>query len=98
MLVKGMVKLPKVADPSVAKGKWKNQFCMFHRAMGHDTEHCFFFKNVVQDCIDRELLMKDKEESQPVLSPTPSSATQEDDDANALSFLSFAFAIFKGAV
>ena len=44
MMSKGMIKLPKVADPPVAMGKWTDKFCKFHRTVGHDTEHCFVLK------------------------------------------------------
>ena len=62
MITKEMVKLPKVADPPVTMGRFKDQFCKFHQAMGNDTEHCFVFKNIVQDCIDKKLLVEDEEE------------------------------------
>ena len=32
--------------------------------MGHDTEHCFVLKNIVQDSIDKNLLTEDKKEDQ----------------------------------
>ena len=62
MITKEMIKLPKVADPPVTMGRFKDQFCKFHRAMGHDTEHCFVFKNIPQDYIDKKLLVEDEEE------------------------------------
>ena len=61
MTTKEMVKLPKVADPPVTMGRFKDQFCKFHRVMGHDIEYCFVFKNIVQDCIDKKLLVEDQE-------------------------------------
>jgi hypothetical protein len=64
MLERGMIKLPKQDDPSVTKGKWKNRFCKFHRARGHDTERCFVLKNIVQDYIDKELLVPEEGEEQ----------------------------------
>ena len=34
LLSHGMVKLPKIADPPVIMGKYREQYCKFHRAMG----------------------------------------------------------------
>ena len=62
LLSHGMVKLPKIADPPVIMGKYREQYCKFHRAMGHDTEHCFVLKHLVQDCIDKSILVEDEEE------------------------------------
>ena len=64
MLAKGLVKLPKVADPPTVMGRFTNQFCKFHRAVGHDTDHCFVFKNIVQDCVDKSLFVEDEEEDE----------------------------------
>ena len=63
-----MIKLPKVAEPPVAMGKWTDKFCKFHRTVGHDTEHCFVLKNIIQDCIDKNLLIEDEEEQPEILS------------------------------
>ena len=71
MLSKDMIKLPRVADPPVSLGKWKDKFCKFHRAVGHDTEHCFVLKNIIQDCIDKNLLIEDEEEEQPAILTKP---------------------------
>ena len=71
MMSKGMVKLPKVADPPVAMGKWTDKFCKFHRTVGHDTEHCFVLKNIIQDCIDKNLLIEDEDEQQPEILSKP---------------------------
>ena len=30
--------------------------------MGHDTEHCFVLKHLVQDCIDKSILVEDEDE------------------------------------
>ena len=62
MLSKEMVKLPRLADPPVPMGKWKDQFCKFHRTVGHNTENCFVLKNIVQDLIDKNLLVEGEEE------------------------------------
>ena len=62
LLSHGMVKLPKVADPPVLMGRFKEQYCKFHRAMGHDTEYCFVLKHLIQDCIDKSILIEDEEE------------------------------------
>ena len=64
MLTKGLVKLPKATTPPTIMGRFKNQFCKFHRAVGHDIDHCFVFKNIVQDCIDKSLLAEDEEEDE----------------------------------
>ena len=64
MIAKGTVRLPKIADPAVTMGRFKDQFCKFHRTMGHDTEHCFVFKNIVQDGIDKNLLVEDGKKDQ----------------------------------
>ena len=71
MMSKGMIKLPKVADPPVAMGKWTDKFCKFHRTVGHDTEHCFVLKNIIQDCIDKNLLIEDEDEQQPEILSKP---------------------------
>jgi hypothetical protein len=71
MLKHGMIKLPKVADPPVILGKFKDQFCKFHRATGHDTELCFVLKHMIQDCIDRNLLVEDEEEEHPAVLTEP---------------------------
>ena len=71
MMSKGMIKLPKVADPPVAMGKWTDKFCKFHRTVGHDTEHCFVLKNIIQDCIDKNLLIEDEDEQQPKILSKP---------------------------
>ena len=71
MMSKGMIKLPKVADPLVAMGKWTDKFCKFHRTVGHDTEHCFVLKNIIQDCIDKNLLIEDEDEEQPEILSKP---------------------------
>ena len=62
MLSKEMVKLPRLADPPVPIGKWKDQFYKFHRTVGHSTENCFVLKNIVQDLIDKNLLVEGEEE------------------------------------
>ena len=62
MLAKDIVRLPKAADPPAIMGRFKEQFCKFHRAVGHDTENCFVLKNIVQDCIDKKLLVEDEKE------------------------------------
>ena len=67
MLSNGLVRLPKAASPSTIMGKYLDQFCRFHRATGHDTEHCFDFKNIVQDCLDKNLFVKNEEEKHPDL-------------------------------
>ena len=41
MLSSGLLRLPKAASPSTVMGKYIDQFCGYHRATGHDTEHCF---------------------------------------------------------
>ena len=64
MLSKEMVKLPRLADPPVPMGKWKDQFCKFHRTVGHNTENCFVLKNIVQDLIDKNLLVEGEEEEE----------------------------------
>ena len=66
MLIKGLVKLPKATTPPTIMGRFKNQFCKFHRAVGHDTDHCFVLKNIVQDCIDKNLFVEGREEEHPV--------------------------------
>ena len=71
MLTKNMIRLPKVVDPPVILGKFKEQFCKFHRAVGHDTEHCFVLKNIIQDCIDKNLLIEDEDEEQPAVLTKP---------------------------
>ena len=71
MLSKGMVKLPKVADPPAVMGKWTEKFCKFHQTVGHDTEHCFVLKNIIQDCIDKNLLIEDEDEEQPEILSKP---------------------------
>ena len=71
MLSKDMVKLSRVVDPPVSLGKWKDKFCKFHRAVGHDTEHCFVLKNIIQDCIDKNLLIEDEDEEQPAVLTKP---------------------------
>ena len=53
-----MIKLPRVADPPVVIGKMKDRFCKFHRAVGYDTENCFVLKNIIQDYIDKNLLVE----------------------------------------
>ena len=62
MLTKEMVKLPRLADPPVPMGKFKDQFCKFHRTVGHNTENCFVLKNIVQDLIDKNLLIEGAED------------------------------------
>ena len=62
LLSQGMVKLPKIADPPVIMGRFKEQFCKFHRTTGHDTEYCFVLKHLIQDCIDKNILIEDEEE------------------------------------
>ena len=62
LLSHGMVKLPKVADPPVIMGRFKEQYCKFHRAMGHDTEYCFVLKHLIKDCIDKSIPIEDDEE------------------------------------
>ena len=66
MLIKGLVKLPKATSPPTIMGRFKNQFCKFHRAVGHDTDRCFVFKNIVQDYIDKNLFVESREEERPV--------------------------------
>jgi hypothetical protein len=73
MLVKEMVKLPKIANPPIAKGKWKDRFCKFHQTVGHDIEHCFVFKNIVQDYTDKNFFVGDKK----VYPSTVSSKSQQ---------------------
>jgi hypothetical protein len=62
MLTKEMVKLPRLVDPPVPMGKFKDQFCKFHRTVGHNTENCFVLKNIVQDLIDKNLLVEGAED------------------------------------
>ena len=45
---KKWVKLPRATYPPTIMGRFMDQFCKFHRAIGHDTDHCFVFKNIVQ--------------------------------------------------
>ena len=61
MLAKDMIRLPKAADPATIMGRFKEKFCKFHRAVGHDTENCFVLKNIIQDCIDKNILIGDEE-------------------------------------
>ena len=87
MLSKGMVKLPRIANPLVALGKWKDRFCKFHQTTGHDIEHCFVFKNIVQDYIDKNFFVKGEKEYQSTVfakSQQKSSTRQEvqHDDRN----------------
>ena len=90
MMSKGMIKLPKVADPPVAMGKWTDKFCKFHRTVGHDTEHCFVLKNIIQDCIDKNLLIEDEEE-QPKSCPSHFLNTQLQSSQSRHSFFKVAF-------
>ena len=62
MLGSDMIKLPRVADPPVVMGKMKDRFCKFHRTVGHDTENCFVLKNIIQDYIDKNLLVEGAED------------------------------------
>ena len=71
LLAKDMIKLPKQDDPSVTKGNGRIAFCKFHRARGHDTERCFVLKNIVQDYIDKELLVPEEGEEQTAVPPEP---------------------------
>ena len=77
MLSKEMVKLPRLANPLVPMGKWKDQFCKFHRTVGHNTENCFVLKNIVQDLIEKKLLVEgDEEEKMDILNqPFPPHTT-----------------------
>ena len=95
MITKGMVRLSKIANPPVTMGRFKDQFCQFHRAMGHDTEHCFVFRNIVQDCIDKNLLAEDEKEDQSSWSCF-SSIIQEIDNTSAFPISHLAFIILKG--
>ncbi|CAN6459222.1 unnamed protein product [Victoria cruziana] len=52
-------------------GKFKDQFCKFHRASGHLTEDCFVLKNIIQDAIDKELLSKEASSSEVLKNPFP---------------------------
>ena len=67
MMSSGLLRLPKAASPSTIMGKYIDQFCGYHRAIGHNTDHCFIFKNIVQDCLDKNLFIKIKEERRPDL-------------------------------
>ena len=60
LLAKGMVHLPKVIDSPSIMGRFKEQFCKFHRAIGHGTENCFVLKNIIQDHVDKNVLGKAK--------------------------------------
>ena len=62
MLTKKMVKMPRLADPPVPMGKFKDQFCKFHRTVWHNTENCFVLKNIIQDLIDKNLLVEGAED------------------------------------
>ena len=62
-----MVHLPKVTDPPTIMGRFKEQFCKFHRAIGHDTENCFVLKNIVQDRVDKNILGENKTADQPAI-------------------------------
>jgi hypothetical protein len=64
LLTNDMIELPKIVDPSVTMGKWTDKFCKFHRTVGHDAEHCFVLKNIIQDFIDKEILVPEEEEEQ----------------------------------
>ena len=41
-------------------GRFREQFCKFHRAIGLDTENCFVLKNIVQDHVDKNILGESK--------------------------------------
>jgi hypothetical protein len=71
LLAKGMVHLPKVVDSPTIMGRFKEQFCKFHRVIGHDTENCFVLKNIVQDRIDKNILGKNKTADQPAVLAKP---------------------------
>ena len=71
MLAKEMIKLPRVDDPPIIRGRFKDQFCKFHRAMGHDTEYCFVLRNIIQDYIDKNILLEGKEEDKAANSSAP---------------------------
>ena len=62
MLNNDMIKLPRLADPPAVMGKMKDRFCKFHRTVGHDTENCFVLKNIIQDYIDKNLLVEGAED------------------------------------
>ena len=63
MLARDMIRLPKAVDPLAIMGRFKEKFCKFHRAVGHDTENCFVLKNIIQDCINKNILIEDKEDT-----------------------------------
>ena len=67
MMSSGLLRLSKAVSPSTIMGKYIDQFCGYHRAIGHDTEHYFIFKNIVQDCLDKSLFVKNEEERHPDL-------------------------------
>ena len=62
MLAKELVKLPRVTNPSTIMGRFMDQFCKFHRAVGHDTDYCFVFKNIVQNYIDKNFFVENEKE------------------------------------
>ena len=50
------LKLPKIRCP---KEVWKTDdpsYCLYHRMLGHPTENCYIFKDVLQALIDAEVL------------------------------------------
>ncbi|CAN6444993.1 unnamed protein product [Victoria cruziana] len=71
LVQRGTLTLPKVSDPPPVMGKFKDQFCKFHRAPGHLTEDCFVLKNIIQDAVDKELLSKEASSSGVLKNPFP---------------------------
>ncbi|CAN6458299.1 unnamed protein product [Victoria cruziana] len=60
---RGTLTLPKVSDSPPVMGNYKDQFCKFHRALGHQTVDCFVLKNIIHDSVDKKLLSNEASSS-----------------------------------
>ncbi|CAN6459008.1 unnamed protein product [Victoria cruziana] len=62
LLQRTTLTLPKVLELPPVMRKHKDQFYKFHRALGHQSD-CFILKNIIEDAVDKELLIKEASSS-----------------------------------